>query len=190
MGCYISHLDILTDARTRHATPVLVLEDDASPRHALLSSLLATMPARWDMLYLSYNDLVRPHPGVAFNASRSNDSAPYWRKLPRNIHASDTAAYAVSTSALDRIVRHLLHRLSQFRSGAPFLPVDLVLWELQGTMEVYVAAPSPAVVQRNRFRDSDVSFYSWSHMTHEPYWRKREQRRRDGSWTFETESDT
>lgn len=74
IGCYASHLMIMQQiVRGERASPVLVLEDDVGiPRDlgAALDAIIAALPARWDIVRLSYPTKLVTRPIAALGSGR------------------------------------------------------------------------------------------------------------------------
>ena len=158
VGCYLSHLRLLKHIRDSGLESALILEDDARlTAGPFAQSIRDASSFGWDMLYFGYNNLGKTRSYAC--TARSG----HWCKIRGTV--SDTVAYAVNRFSAIRIIHHLERAL---RENATAHPVDLELWTLQPDLNMHITFPEPIVVQRDRFRDSDISFYSWAHMQHRP----------------------
>lgn len=149
-GCFLSHLEILRDARTRRIESVLILEDDLEVLPAdisRMSHLLDSLRAEqtWSILYPGHIHLLAP------------TADPRW--LPFDGPLGTTHCYAVHRRALPELINYLescLQRppgdpvggpmhydgaLSMFRAAHPHL-------------QTLIADPSLA---RQRSSRSDIS---------------------------------
>lgn len=92
MGCYASHLAIMKQiASGERVAPVLVLEDDVglpADLNVALNELIAALPARWDIVRLSYPTKLVTRPIAALGGGR--DLVRYSR-VP-----TTTGAYLIS----------------------------------------------------------------------------------------------
>ena len=158
VGCYLSHLRLLEQIRDLRLTSALVLEDDAhlTAANTFKSSIRDANKFKWDMLYFGYNNLGTP----PYTCTKKT---VHWCKVRGTV--SDMVAYAVNRRSVSRIVNHLQKKLLR---NTTLPPIDLALWTLQPTLNVYITFPRPVVVQRDRFKDSDITFYAWSRMHHRP----------------------
>lgn len=112
MGCYLSHLRVLHEAKARGLKSVLILEDDAFlPKTQrgvdLFNKSMAELPPDWDMMYL----------GVG------HDEAPtrYSENLDKVNSGIYTHAYAVSERCFDRLIKDLEDAIA---GEGLLLPVD------------------------------------------------------------------
>lgn len=101
-GCFLSHLDILRDARTRNVESVLILEDDLevlTPDIPRLAHLLASLPQSWAILYPGHIQPTGPAP------------EPRW--MPFDGPLGTSHCYAVHRTALPDLIAYLEACLSR-----------------------------------------------------------------------------
>jgi hypothetical protein len=65
-GCFLSHYDIISSAKTRGLESILILEDDAYPNLDIIGKEINDPPPDWDVIYLgcSAHDTISIHPNV------------------------------------------------------------------------------------------------------------------------------
>lgn len=112
MGCYMSHLEILREAKKRGLNSVLILEDDAFfPKTArgvqLFNQGMAELPPDYDFAYLGYG----------------HDEAPtrYSEHLDKINAGVFTHAYAINGQCFDRLIADLENEL---KGDGLLLPID------------------------------------------------------------------
>lgn len=102
IGCYASHLAIMQRiVRGEIAQPLLVLEDDVGLPADLedaLSTLVTALPARWDIVRLSYmtKQLVRPLAGIG-----GGRTLVRYSRVP-----TTTGAYLISETGARKFLAH------------------------------------------------------------------------------------
>ena len=134
---------------------------------------MALLPeGSWDALYLGYNDALFNNSGNLFppaNCEPGASALPWlsatpWAQNERCVplcKATGTVLDMVAFAVHRRIVPSLLTYLRQQMDGKRMVPIDvaLALFMQRDRVKVYVTRPSPIVVQRNRFSDSDSTMW-------------------------------
>jgi GR25 family glycosyltransferase involved in LPS biosynthesis len=123
MGCALSHLGIVEEAKARGLKTVLVLEDDVCFDDKLNEKFfewVKEMPGSWDMLYLGGNHNARYATGRV---------SPH---LLRITNTNATHAYALRDTVFDAIIERL--RYIDF-------PVDIIYKEIQRKVNSYCFSP-------------------------------------------------
>ena len=176
VGAFLTYVRLLELVlQTEHRT-VLILEDDLrleSSFHSRLAGAMALLPeGSWDALYLGYNDALFNNSGNLFPPANCEPgasalpllSATPWAQNERCVplcKATGTVLDMVAFAVHRRIVPSLLTYLRQQMDGKRMVPIDvaLALFMQRDRVKVYVTRPSPIVVQRNRFSDSDSTMW-------------------------------
>lgn len=55
-GCWLSHYEILCNAKNRGLESILILEDDTHPNIDLINKQVSSYPPDWDIIYLGVSD--------------------------------------------------------------------------------------------------------------------------------------
>lgn len=120
-GCFLSHFEILKEAKEKKAESVLIMEDDLIFSEKLFKQqeiLIDELEKQnWDMCYWSYCLKSKP---------KKAPKGVFLRKLCANERLTTTAFYSVHGSALDRLIMFLeamLKRPPGSPEGGP-MPVD------------------------------------------------------------------
>ena len=152
-GCYLSHLDILRDARDRHVESVLVMEDDCeiNPSHiAKIGEVAATLAGRpWAFCYLGH---IVPMP-----AGVEPGLIPYAGPV-QTAHL-----YAVHHSVLGPLVDYLeacLTRPGGDPVGGP-MPVDGAITMFRAANPNFVTLMAQPVLATQRSSRSSITYRSY-----------------------------
>jgi hypothetical protein len=152
-GCYMSHLDILRDARDRGVDSVLVMEDDCEilPRDAApLEALTDELQGRtWGFAYLGH---IVPKPA---------GTQPGWQEYAGPVQT--THLYAVHRRALPGIVDYLeacLTRPGGHPVGGP-MPVDGALTMYRAAHPEIVTLLAQPAIAGQRSSKSDITSKWW-----------------------------
>ncbi len=152
-GCYLSHLNILRDARDRRVESVLVMEDDCevSPSDvAKIGEVAATLTGRsWSFCYLGHivPTPVGTQPGL----------------IPYEGPVQTAHLYAVHQSVLDPLVDYLeacLTRPGGDPVGGP-MPVDGAITMFRAANPHYLTLMAQPVLATQRSSRSSITYRSY-----------------------------
>jgi glycosyl transferase family 25 len=137
MGCLLSNLEIIKDAKSKGFKNILILEDDVIFRDDFESKFkeyISQIPENWDMLYLSGNH--NEHGGYGVDKISENIIKCY---LTYSTHS-----FAINSTLYDTVIDYL--------SKNKIKPVDVLYTELQRSCNAYSIFPG-ITTQRMGFSD-------------------------------------
>tara|TARA_B100000287_G_scaffold405141_1_gene428480 strand:- start:152 stop:865 length:714 start_codon:yes stop_codon:yes gene_type:complete len=111
LGCWFSHYEILSNARSRNVKSVLVLEDDTFPNLQHLEDRISDPPPDWDILYLGSSgiDVLANFSDksfiteTTFRDSKSRYNYKDWKK----VRAWGTYSMIVKDTVFDKYIKEL-----------------------------------------------------------------------------------
>jgi glycosyl transferase family 25 len=137
MGCLLSNLEIIKEAKSKGFKNILILEDDVvfnDNFEVELKEYIIQIPKNWDMLYLSGNH--NEHSGYNVDKISKNIIKCY---LTYSTHS-----FAINESMYDIIIEYL--------SNNQIKPVDVIYTDIQKICNAYSFFPG-ITTQRIGFSD-------------------------------------
>lgn len=134
LGCKLSHLKCIENAKSNNSNCLLILEDDFLPLEGFSSRIedvLSNLPDDWDMFYLGGHHSIPP--------------VHLFSGIGRAIATSTTHAYMVNMKAYNFLINYIRSNDKQ---------IDLIYRDLQWTMALNIYCSIPDLVtQRPSYSD-------------------------------------
>jgi GR25 family glycosyltransferase involved in LPS biosynthesis len=144
MGCTLSHLKILLEAKRRKQN-VLIFEDDAkfiNDYNTVIDGACEQLKEKdWFLFYLGAN-ILKPFQQISKNLARLN-------------HAQSTVAYGVNLKNIDTIISAILTNQVAIHEGSTVLrPIDMIYADIiVPRVPCFITAPEMVVIQKNSYSD-------------------------------------
>jgi GR25 family glycosyltransferase involved in LPS biosynthesis len=142
MGCLLSNLEIIKNAKKMGFNNILILEDDVifnENFEILFNNYISQVPDEWDMLYLSGNH--NEHVGFTKNMISDNVIKCYM--------TYSTHSFAIKSTVYDLIISYLTNNQTK--------PVDVLYTNIQKMCNAYSLWPG-LTTQRVGFSDIENKF--------------------------------
>ncbi len=128
VGCLLSHLEIIKNAKNTNLKNILITEDDVEFDIDLNRKFFEyenELPENWDMLYLGANH------GLC-NPYEPNPPIKITEHVYKVRHAYSTHAYAINFTSYDCIINHI-EKMTR--------PLDVMYSQIQSSLNVYLFRP-------------------------------------------------
>jgi GR25 family glycosyltransferase involved in LPS biosynthesis len=145
-GCFLSHMNVYTDAIAKQHSTIIILEDDAMIHENFKNTIIETLgslPANWNICYLGGTNIVSP--------------IPFKKGISKCIETLSTVGYIVQISFIKEMLPFLEKNL---KTGQE---IDKALTYLQKIHDMFVMSPR-IVYQYESYSDIHKCIVNYQHL--------------------------